>query len=246
MKEYVKTHNCRQKELLKHFDYFGYQHDVPHLCCDNCAALCHCRLQDCKGFATYPVQRSESPSYLSVQQREVNAEETKDVQDCLILYYKSLVIKLPVNTTAYGKVKTLANLQFMLGFFKYQIAQVMENMGAIFSLSDVYKFVEIWDKRHAMKIISVINYIFNDGNTESQSSKSTSEDNEYNFEEEFLDEWQEILQDDFFDKIFDNLSLSQLENSFLDNENASSDSQETGVPSAVLATVEAMHLNDQL
>lgn len=45
--------------------------------------------------------------------------------------------------------------------------------------------------------------------------------------------------------IFDNLSLSQLENSFLDNENASSDSQETGVPSAVLATVEAMHLNDQ-
>ena len=45
--------------------------------------------------------------------------------------------------------------------------------------------------------------------------------------------------------IFDNLSLSQLENFFLDNENASSDSQETAVPSAVLATIEAMHLNDQ-
>ena len=45
--------------------------------------------------------------------------------------------------------------------------------------------------------------------------------------------------------IFDNLSLSQLENSSLGNENASSDSQETGVPSAVVATVEAMHLNDQ-
>ena len=44
MKEYVKTHNCRQKELLKYFDCFGYKHDVPHLCCDNYAALCHCGL----------------------------------------------------------------------------------------------------------------------------------------------------------------------------------------------------------
>ena len=60
-------------------------------------------------------------------------------------------------------------------------------MEAIFSLSDVYKFVEIWDKRHAMKILSVINDVFNDANTESQSSESTSEDNECDFNEEFLD-----------------------------------------------------------
>ena len=169
----------------------------------------------------------------------------KKVQDHLILYYKSLVIKL-LNTTAHGEVKALTTLQFMLGFSKYQIEQVVENMEAIFSLSDVYKFVEIWDKRRAMKILSVINDVFNDGNSESQSSESTSEDDEYDFDEEFLDEWQEVLQDDdFFDMVFDNLSLSQSENSFLDNENASRDSQETGVPSAVLATVEAMHLNEQ-
>ena len=171
----------------------------------------------------------------------MNAEEKIKVQDHLILYYKSLVIKL-LNTTAHGEVKALTTLQFMLGFSKYQIEQVVENMEAIFSLSDVYKFVEIWDKRHAMKILSVIN----DGNSESQSSESTSEDNKYDFDEEFLDEWQEVLQDDdFFDMVFDNLSLSQLENSFQDHENASSDSQEMGVPSAVLATVEAMHPNDQ-
>ena len=186
------------------------------------------------------MQHSQSPSYFSAQQRQANAEEKKKVQDHLILYYKSLVFKL-LNTTAHGEVKALTTLKFMLGFSKYQIGQVVENMEAIYSLSDVYKFVEIWDKRHAMKILSVINDVFNDGNTE-----STSEDNEYDFDEEFLDEWQEVLQDDdFFDMVFDNLSLSQLENSFQDNENASSDSQEMGVPSAVLATVEAMHLNDQ-
>ena len=110
-------------------------------------------------------------------------------------------------------MKALTTLQFMLGFFKYQIEQVVENMEAIFSFSDVYKFVEIWYKRHAMEILSVINDVFNDGNTESQSTESTS--------------------------------LSQLENSFQHNENASSDSQEMGVPSAVLVTVEAIHPNDQ-
>ena len=40
----------------------------------------------------------------------------------------------------------------------------------------------------AMKIISVITDVFNDGNTENQSSESASEDNEYNCDEEFLDE----------------------------------------------------------
>ena len=112
----------------------------------------------------------------------------KKVQDHLILYYKSLVIKL-LNTTAHGEVKALTNLLFINGFSNYQIEQVVENMGAIFSFSDVYKFVEIWDKRHAMKMLSVINDVFNDGKTERHSSESTSEDNEYDFEEEFLDEW---------------------------------------------------------
>ena len=38
-----------------------------------------------------------------------------------------------------------------------------------------------------MKILSVINDVFNDGNTERQWSESTSEDNEYDFDEDFLD-----------------------------------------------------------
>ena len=92
----------------------------------------------------------------------------KKVQDH-ILYYKSIVFKL-LNTTAHGEVKALTTLQFMLGFSKYQIEQVVENMQAIFSLSDVYKFVEIWDKRHAMKILSVVNDVFN-GNTKASHLK---------------------------------------------------------------------------
>lgn len=73
----------------------------------------------------------------------------------LTQYYKSIVIKL-LNTTAHGDVRTLTNLQFMLGFSKHQITQVLDNLDRIFSLFDVYKFVEIWDMQHALEILTVI------------------------------------------------------------------------------------------
>ena len=44
-----------------------------------------------------------------------------------------------LNTTANGEVKTLTNLQFMLGFSEHQISQVLENVASLFNLSDIYK-----------------------------------------------------------------------------------------------------------
>ena len=112
-------------------------------------------------------------------------------------YHKSLVRQL-VNTTANGDVKTLTNLQFMLGFTDHQISQVAENLKVLFTLSDVYQFVEIWDKRHAVKILSVINDVFKDVQEDNQSHCLPSEGNndDYVFDEELLDEWNEILQDE--------------------------------------------------
>lgn len=100
--------------------------------------------------------------------------------------------------------------------------------------------------RHALEIISVISDVCNDVSTDIQSIDPTPlEDNEYDFDEELLDEWNEILQDnDLFDMIVDNLSLSQLENSLLEIEPDCNNLEETEVLLAVLATVEAMNLND--
>ena len=50
----------------------------------------------------------------------------------------------------------------MLGFSEHQITQVLNNLLQIFTMSDVYNAVEIWDKRHAEKILSVINSLFGD------------------------------------------------------------------------------------
>ena len=60
------------------------------------------------------------------------------VEQNLTKYHKSLVRQV-VNTTAYGDIKTLTNIQFMLGFSNHQISQVVENSGVLFSLSDIYE-----------------------------------------------------------------------------------------------------------
>lgn len=180
----------------------------------------------------------------SIEKRQVDAEQRKTVEGLLIQYYKTILIKL-LNTTAHGNVRTLTNLQFMLGFSKHQITQVLDNLHVIFSLSDVYRFVEIWDMCHAREILKVISNVFNDVGTRMQLfDPSPSEENDYDFDDELLDEWNEFLQDDdLFDMILDNLSLSQIDDSLLEQEPVCN-SQEIELPLAVLATVEAMNLDD--
>ena len=95
----------------------------------------------------------------------------------------------------------------MLGFSNHHISQVMENLGKLFSLSDIYKYVEIWDKRHALKILSIATDVFGDVNKDNQSYYllPDNNDDENVFDDELLDEWNEILQDDeMFDMILDN------------------------------------------
>ena len=143
MKQYVKKNHCTRKELLKHFNCTTWQHKVLHLCYDNCAANCECHLPDCGALAFYPSSQEKVNNSATIRKKQVDTEQRKTVEGLLVQYYKTILIKL-LNTTAHDDVRTLTNLQFMLGFSKHQITQVLDNLEAIFSLSDVYRFVEIW------------------------------------------------------------------------------------------------------
>lgn len=98
---------------------------------------------------------------------------------------------------------------------------------------------------HAREILKVISNVFNDVGTRMQLfDPSPSEENDYDFDDELLDEWNEFLQDDdLFDMILDNLSLSQIDDSLLEQEPVCN-SQEIELPLAVLANVEAKNLDD--
>lgn len=119
----------------------------------------------------------------------------------------------------------------------------------LLTLSDIYKFVEIWYRRHALKILSITSDVFGDVNADIQSQDLSPEENaDYDFDDELLDEWNEILQDDeLFDMIVDNLSFSQLQSSLIgdEQENVLDDSLEAGVLTAALETMETAHYNDK-
>ena len=91
-------------------------------------------------------------------------------------------------------MKTLTNLQFLLGFSRHQIGQVLDNLPTIFTLSDTFRCVEIWDTRHALEILSVVSDVFKDVNSDIPVSDSTEENKEYDFDEELLDEWNEFIK----------------------------------------------------
>lgn len=76
---------------------------------------------DCGTYAKYPAHHIEETNLCLVREREVPPEKMKIIEESLTKYHKSLVRQL-VNTTANGDVKTLTNLQFMLGFTDHQIS----------------------------------------------------------------------------------------------------------------------------
>ena len=242
IKSFIKSKECRRTTLIKHFNADSVNIEVPHKCCDICAKSCDCGQVDCSSYGNYPsTLLSQNVNEGTCKQRSVSADRRKLVEDALHHYHKELVLEL-LNTTAYGEVKTLTNLQFMLGFSEHQISQVLENVAILFNLSDIYKSVEVWDERHAQKILSVLSSVFEDISCDEDcNTNGTHYDRNQEFDDEFIDEWDEILQDnELFDMVVENASLSQFDASMSLLEETADNSKELldELPSEILEAIE--------
>ena len=143
-----------------------------------------------------------------------------------------------VSTIANGNAKTLTNLQFMLGFSHHQISQVLDKLRRIFPTAVVYNLVEIWDKRYAQRILSIVSNLFQDVN--SDSLVAVNDTDNFEFGDELLDEWHELLQDDeFYEMIVDNMSLSK--SSSLEEETANKACNDNVMPPVVLKLLRIWH-----
>ena len=227
IKLFVKSTDCRRKAILEHFDKDNERPLLKHLCCDNCANNCDCGLPDCKTSLQYPVSVDAKSSRSSSRTRDIQPLQREHVKRCLIKYHKSLLVDF-VGMATKANLKTLTNIQFMLGFGDLQISQVLDNLEHIFEMSDVYRTVEIWHKRHALEIVRVTGETFHDTNVNSNDAYDVDDDDADNvvFSEDQLDELSDILLDDeLFEMVIDNISLFQMDtSSFLGNQpNDSSD-----------------------
>jgi ATP-dependent DNA helicase RecQ len=211
MKSYVRNDMCRRTTILKHFDEDASPHLVLHLCCDYCASHCKCGSFDCGTLTTYPskVLRKEPESKL--RSRGITNEQMEAVHEKLTTYHKMLISNL-VSTSAKTELKTLTGISLVLGFSELQIQHVLENLHNLFSLLDICKFVEIWDMTHAHKILSIIKEIFKDV----QDNTCNVANAEYEIDDTgLLEDWETIIEDDeLFAMAVENLSVSQLDESF--------------------------------
>lgn len=48
----------------------------------------------------------------------------------------------------------------MTGFSEIHIQQIMNNLQHLFILDHVYNFTEIWDEKHAYKILQIVGKVF--------------------------------------------------------------------------------------
>ena len=109
-------------------------------------------------------------------------------------------------------------------------------MDKLFSLSDICKFVEIWDQMHANKILYILKDIFKD-----IEDHPDTEGDDFGMDDTMLiDDWETLLDDnELFVMAVENLSVSQLEESCTgQNANLSSASLNTSLPADVLETIQ--------
>ena len=203
IKEYIKTDECRRKAMHKFFDnslYIDYPEPI-HLCCDNCALHCNCESADCGKLTTFPGIIEHENELLSVAKtRMVTPEQKSCIREYLLCYHKSLITNL-INKSANGQLKTLTDTSLLLGFSEVQVEQVVDNCGKLFTLQDLLDNVEIWDLKHAYKILEIMLQVFGDiCDMPAYDSYSQMEDDvlsAYNddIHEHMWDNWDNLIQD---------------------------------------------------
>jgi ATP-dependent DNA helicase RecQ len=215
MKSYVKTECCRREFLLSFFEPARsvVKPSPDHLCCDSCALKCKCGLTNCGVQSCYPVT-SSMPNPLVI--RDVSLAEREQLKNKLFSYYKGIVQSLKKSTTQEGKAKVLFAPKFLLGFSEHHILQTVEHCHEIFSYSDIYTHVEIWDEKHAVQIYKILNDVF--GDLEEYTFAL-----EENIDDEAFQQWNEIANDEELLGLVLDCSQLTLDDTFTDNSHSSVD-----------------------
>ena len=177
-----------------------------------------CGSAECSTYTLFIISDKENLDSSLQEKRKVKDLEKKQLKDLLTKYHKSLVMEL-LRKSACGHVKSLTNLSSLLGFSELQIEQVVINCETLFCLDDVLRSIEIWDMRHAKKILDVLSDVFGDidssvlnmlHNTGVQSDDECDDD-------ELLGEWAALAEDEeLLNKLTNSFSFSEMDSTYQD------------------------------
>lgn len=199
MRHYVNLSGstCRRVFLLKQFDLSknelncAQSYIQKHDCCDLCAQQCTCGADECK--FKY-VSLATEPSTTSVRARTVTIQQRSLLYDKLIILRKELYIPLFEKFLSHtGEVDTPSVPTFFAHFSAFQILQVQQNAHCLFSLGDINRLVEIWNKEHAIMIHKILGEVFDDMEPLVEGDIPQARDEEDDSFED--DEWEQLMDD---------------------------------------------------
>lgn len=94
------------------------------------------------------------------------------------------------------QLKTLMNPQFLLGFSEHHILQVIANEDRMFTLDDVCFYVEIWNTKHAYKILDILNQVHGDISEVELHLFKEECHSDFELVNDFSGQWGDFLNDD--------------------------------------------------
>lgn len=150
MTNYIKELECRRHSLMKNFENYEQESSTGCLCCDNCAKLCTCSPL-CNDWVAMKIITKQTSVEAIKKARNVSPEQKNELHTLLHEYRK----KLTQNTTV-----SLPSIH--TEFYSYHINQVLTNCQYLFTLDDIYHYIEIWRKVYALSILSILNKVFCD------------------------------------------------------------------------------------
>ena len=226
IRNFIHTKDRRRKFLLKEFnDTSAHTTVVDHLCCDNCSKNCACGSANCN-LLKYPSKKDDKQPIIS-RERDVSDSQKQQLEEKLNRYHKSLTCKW------YNQVTNItANVNWILR--TTDITSIGTLWPFIYSSrSDVYSFIEIWDIKHAVNILTLIDQVFGDILSPTvENSTECCEDADIEHELDLaLHDWNDVVgDDDFMDLIFDNLDSSQMPSELQEESGTSSHLIDNDIP----------------
>ena len=192
MKKYLESSTCRRQFLLNYFGVRNLECPPGHLCCDICTNSCQCLGGYCDMDLYLPIGDTEEAQGRTISQEQLLSLKTE------LNALKKTIVTEGIAATGQQNALKLACHTKPFEFGTHQVQQAIDNADSIFSISSVMKYVDVWQRRHAVSILKVFQSIFND--VEVPISNSDSDD--FSFDQS-TDEWMEICNDQSFMELLD-------------------------------------------
>ena len=205
IKEYIQSDECRRQKILSSFS--GKHPRVEGIsqceCCDVCKRKCIadcCIFDECKQDKFYFVNETSSEG-LNLKKREVSNQNKELVHELLQHYMDGI------------NDSTVPSKNIYTEFSQYHITQVLKNIEYIFCKVTLKQHVEIWRREHALKILVILNEVFEDIEPEEIDS-CTFNSSDMSVLDYDGGDWQQMLDDSEYDALAQpSLNSSEIETS---------------------------------